>query len=215
VFRQTQAVVSPTLHTLAAAPLAAGAVRHLRVDHAASPDAPAVQHFAFQVCGDETADDAAARRVGLLRLRHNSPGAGAAGVSAEACVLNVEPHESLVDLAFYQEKKPAAFYDGLQLSLLLQKVRALDLLQPREECASSTWRPKERKPLSRALSRDVCVSACVRTRASTGHKNRECCRVSPPPPVAAAHLITTTASPLAPAASSITRQPGRLAPRSS
>lgn len=84
-----------------------------------------MQHFAFQVHGDETAND-----VGLLRLRHNSPGAGGGGVSAEACVLNVEPHESLVDIAFYQEKKPATFYDGLQLSLLLQKVRAPYLLQP-------------------------------------------------------------------------------------
>jgi hypothetical protein len=28
-----------------------------------------------------------------------------------------------VDLAFYHEKKPAAFYGGLQLSLLLEKVR--------------------------------------------------------------------------------------------
>jgi hypothetical protein len=208
VFRQTQAVVSPTLHTLAVAPLAAGPVRRLRVDHAASPDAPAVQHFAFQVRGDEAADDAAARRVGLLRLRHNGPGAGGGGVSAEACVLNVEPHESLVDLAFYQEKKPAAFYDGLQLSLLLQKVRA-PLPTPYNPVRRGS--PRSGSENSRRLLGRSNGRGCVRTRASSGRKSianaggvlrlvsttvEAPSALPSPPPVTAAHTITSTASPL-------------------
>jgi hypothetical protein len=72
-----------------------------------------------QVRGDSAHGDSWARQVGVLRLRHDAGGV----VSAQAAVLHVPPAEQLVDLAFYHEKEPAAFYGGLQLSLLPEKVR--------------------------------------------------------------------------------------------
>jgi len=117
VFRQTQAMVSPTLEVISIVPLVEGGIKKLHADFLTSESDLSTQFMTFHVCERDIDEGKAAiitsknnveKYIGVVRLTHSKDKA----VLSEGCLIELPSAELLVDLSFYKEA---------QLALLLQK----------------------------------------------------------------------------------------------